>query len=142
MLENDPPPSGGRQTLDQLRSKSDSTLRPYNVLVSRNLGNMTITMALPMYQFFGMSAVANDVGLAERDVADSSEVSQRKLDAAHAKKLALYLLRALVENLRGEIEATGKAMTPALESIQGVLNRQPYFATQPIVSGVSNRQTG
>jgi hypothetical protein len=138
MLENDASSPGGRQTLDQLRSKSDSTLRPYNVLVSRNLGNMTVTMALPMYQFFGMSAVANDVGLAERDVADSSEVSQRKLDAAHAKKLALYLLRALVENLRGEIEASGKAMTPALESIQDVLNRQPYFATQPIVANIRN----
>jgi hypothetical protein len=138
MVENEGLSPSGRQTLDQLRSKSDSTLRPYNVLVSRNLGNMTITMALPMYQFFGMSAVANDVGLAERDLADSAEVSQRKLDAGHAKKLALYLLRALVENLRAEMQAAGKGVTPALESIQDVLNRQPYFATQPIVANIRN----
>jgi hypothetical protein len=131
-----------RQTLDQLRSKSDSTLRPYNVLVSRNLGNMTITMALPMYQFYGMSAVANDVGLAEHNSDDQSEVAQRKLDPAHAKKLAMYLLRALLENARLSLAASNKAVPAALVRIQEHLNRQPYFATQPIVANLRNAEPG
>jgi hypothetical protein len=131
-----------KQTLDQIGTKVDSTLRSYNVLVSRNLGNMTITMALPMYQFFGMSAVANDAGLAERDVDGEAEVAQRKLDPAHAKKLALYLLRALVENTRAELLASGKPLPASLLKIQEHLNRQPYFATQPIVANLRNANPG
>jgi DNA-sulfur modification-associated len=133
---------GARQTLDQLRPISDSTLRPYNVLVGRNLGNMTITMALPMYQFFGMSAVANDAGLAERQTEEISEIAQRKLDPTHAKKLALYLLRALVENCRLEILKKGRTIPAVLQSIQDELGHQPYFATQPIVANLRNCEPG
>jgi hypothetical protein len=134
--------SGEKQTLDQMGSNTNSTLRPYNVLVSRNLGNMTITMALPMYQFFAMSAVANDAGLAERDIEGESEIAQRKLDPNHAKKLALYLLRALVENTRADLLGSGKALPSALARIQEHLSRQPYFATQPIVANLRNAKPG
>lgn len=134
--------SNEKQTLDQMSFNTNSTLRPYNVLVSRNLGNMTITMALPMYQFFSMSAVANDAGLAEREIEGDSEVAQRKLDPNHAKKLALYLLRALVENTRAEIISAGKPLPEALLKVQEHLSRQPYFATQPIVANLRNAKPG
>jgi hypothetical protein len=130
-----------RQTLDLLQP-GDSTVRPYNVLVGRNLGNMTVTLALPMYQFYGMSAVSNEAGLAEREVEGSFEISQRKLDSNHAKKLALYLLRALVESTKRELERSRKSIPQPLLDIQEQLGRQPYFATQPIVANLRNSLPG
>ena len=128
------------QSLRPLRA-GDSTTRSYNVLVGRNLGNMTLTLALPMYQFFGMSAISNQEGIAERE-ADPSEVSQRKLDATHAKKLALYFLRALVDNTRIELERARSEVPQALIEIQDALGNQPYFATQPIVANLRNCAPG
>ncbi len=131
-----------RTTLDQLGEHTDSTLKPYNVLVSRNLGNMTVTLAIPMYQFFGMSAVANQSGLQEQDINDPSEISQRKLDPAHAKKLALYLLRALVDHVRVDLTNNNRESPPSLQQIQSRLGRQPYFATQPIVANLRKAGVG
>jgi hypothetical protein len=124
-----------RQTLDELRPRNDSSLRPYNVLVGRNLGNITITLALPMYQFFGMSAVASPENLAAKGANDASEVAQRKLDPQHARKLALFFLRALIENTRVEFSKRSRDVS-TVDRIQVRLGKQPYFAIQPIVANL------
>ena len=47
-------------------------------------------MQMPMHEFFGMSEVANDPGR------DGDTIAQRKLDPAHAQKLAAYMMKGLV----------------------------------------------
>ena len=73
-----------------LKSAADSTLRPYSTLIGQNLGNSGLIAAVPMHQFFSMSAVANEVGLKEAGLA-GQPIAQRKLDNKHAAMLATYV---------------------------------------------------
>ena len=69
-------------TLDDVLDGGDTSEKPMKVFVGHNLGNRTFLMQVPMHEFFGLSEVANDPGR------DGDTVAQRKLDPAHAAKLA------------------------------------------------------
>jgi hypothetical protein len=125
----------GATSLKALSSAVDSTLRPYTTLVGHNLGNASLIVTLPMHQFYTMSAVANEIGLAEAGL-PGQPVAQRKLDPKHAFKLAVYMLRGLVEALYRKLKEEGKPIPAELEEIRAGMGKQPYFALQPIVVNI------
>jgi hypothetical protein len=84
-----------------------------------------------MHQFFQVSEVANDPG----QVGDDG-VAQRRLDTTHAHKLAVYILKGLVESAIEYRATTGKPQVPALASILETMGRQPYMSLQPLVTNL------
>ena len=121
----------------------DSSARPFNVLTGFNLGNNTLLLSVPMHQFFEMSAVANEQGLAEHS--PEGMIAQRKLDPKHASKLATYILKGLVNAVIQQKTYAQLPLSEALLRIQKHLGKQPYMALQPIVANlrpVSCKPTG
>lgn len=117
-------------TLDDILEVGDSSEKPMKVFIGHNLGNRTFLMQMPMHEFFSMSEVANDPGR------DGDTVAQRKLDPAHALKLAHYLLKGLVSAAIHRRELLSKPPLPALATIMANLGKQPYMSLQPIVVNI------
>jgi hypothetical protein len=87
-----------------------------------------------MHQFYEVSAVANEKGLAEQS--EDGPIAQRKLDPKHAAKLATYILKGLVNTVVLRKKTTGQEPPKALLEIQKNLGRQPYMSLQPIVANL------
>jgi hypothetical protein len=128
------PPTGTIGSLSQAFQAADSSTRPFNVLTGINLGNNTLLLNIPMYQFFEMSAVANQQGLAEQGI--DGPVAQRKLDPAHAHKLAQYILKGLINTVINRHKTSSEELPAALLAIQKKLGKQPYMSLQPIVANL------
>lgn len=122
-------------SLKGIRSAVDSTLRPYSTLIGHNLGNAGLIATVPMHQFYGMSAVANEIGLTEAGF-EGQPVAQRKLNPKHALGLAVYMLRGLLETLYTELSEGNKPVSADLQQIRKEMGHQPYFALQPIVANI------
>lgn len=123
-------------TLDDLAEGGDSSEKPFKVFIGHNLGNRTFLVALPMHEFFGLSEVANDAAR------DGDSLAQRKLDPAHANKLAIYLLKGLVAAAK-EYRANRKMPeNHALDEALSRLGRQPYLSLQPVVVNIRNCEPG
>lgn len=127
-----PTPMAGN--LDDLLESGDSSEKPYKVFVGHNLGHRVFLLHIPMHEFFQMSEVANDPGR------DGDSVAQRKLDPAHAQKLAVYILKGLVAGAIGRRAALGKPALLGLTRVLEQMGRQPYLALQPIVTNI--RESG
>ncbi len=117
-------------TLDEMLDAGDTSEKPMKVFIGHNLGSRTFLMQMPMHEFFGMSEVANDPGR------DGDTVAQRKLDPAHAHKLAQYILKGLVSAAIERRVNLSKPVLPTLNEIMVKLGRQPYMAIQPIVVNI------
>lgn len=128
------PPSGTIGSLSHAFQSADSSTRPFNVLTGINLGNNTLLLNVPMHQFYEMSAVANQQGLAEQGV--DGPIAQRKLDPAHAAKLAQYILKGLINTVINRHKAGEEDLPEALVRIQKRLGKQPYMSLQPIVANL------
>lgn len=111
------------------------TVESLYTLVSHNLGNRTFTMSIPMQKFYSISAVAN-----EQTVGDADEVAQRELDPAHAKKLAVYILKGLVARVINTRLEKNLAVPPEFFAMQAVLGKQPYVSLQPFVANLRGRK--
>lgn len=120
----------GVATLDQLLAVGTTSDTPVKVFIGHNLGNRTFLLALPMYEFFRMSDVANERGK------NGEPVAQRKLDATHAQKLAVYILRGLVGTAIRRREKMDEGVPDHFLAIQQRLGVQPYLALQPIVANL------
>jgi hypothetical protein len=117
-------------TLDDLLEEGDTSEKGYKVFVGNNLGYRVYLMQVPMHEFFEMSEVANDAAR------DGEGLAQRKLDPAHAQKLAIYILKGLVV---GAIQRRIERKEPesaTLETIYQRLGRQPYLSLQPLVTNI------
>lgn len=134
-MDNLPTPMTGN--LDDLLDAGDTTEKAYKVFVGHNLGHRAFLMQVPMHEFFQMSEVANDPG---RDGEDG--VAQRKLDSAHAQKLATYILKGLVQGAIARRAALSKPELPALKTILERMGRQPYMSLQPLVANIRTAQEG
>lgn len=121
-------------SLDDLLDSGDSSEKPYKVFVGHNLGHRVFLLQIPMHEFFQMSEVANDPGR------DGDSVAQRKLDPAHAQKLAVYILKGLVTGAIERRAALGKPDLPDLKAVLDQMGRQPYLSLQPIVTNVRETQ--
>ncbi|TAK90301.1 MAG: hypothetical protein EPO06_09865 [Burkholderiaceae bacterium] len=98
--------------------------------MGHNLGFRTFVTYIPMHEFFEMSEVAND------PVRDGDAVSQRKLDPAHAHKLAVYILKGLVSAAITRCSIDKKPVPEIFEEVQSQLGKQPYLSVQPIVVNI------
>lgn len=130
-MENDNLPTPLTGTLDSLLNAGDTSDIALKVFVGHNLGQRVFLLQIPMHQFFQMSEVAND----PEQVGDEG-VAQRRLDSAHAHKLAVYILKGLVESAIEHRAATGKPTIEALQPILETMGRQPYMSLQPLVTNL------
>lgn len=103
---------------------------PFNVFIGHNLGHRVFTMSVPFRKFTDISAVAND--------RDAGPVSQRALDEAHAKKLAVYMMKGLVSAAKSRRISMGKDVPDAFNNLLNRLGDQPYFSLQPLVCNIRN----
>ncbi|QNI32409.1 hypothetical protein H7849_26115 [Alloacidobacterium dinghuense] len=127
-------PSENFGNLTHAFQSADSSARPYNVLTGFNLGSNTLLLSVPMHQFYEISAVANEQGLAEQSA--EGMIAQRKLDPKHAAKLATYILKGLVNTLIERKKALKEEPSHALAVVQKSLGKQPYMALQPVVANL------
>jgi hypothetical protein len=91
-------------------------------------------MQVPFRKFYDISDVAND--------REAGPVAQRALDPAHAKKLAVYMLKGLVSAAKLKRVAIGKDLPEAFDHVLRLLGEQPYFSIQPLVCNVRNIPPG
>jgi hypothetical protein len=117
-------------SLDALVEYGDTSERPMKVFIGHNLGFRTFVVYIPMHEFYKMSEVAND------PIRDGEQISQRKLDPVHAQKLALYILKGLVDSAIKKRIIDGKPVPPEFYAVQDVVGKQPYLTLQPIVVNI------
>jgi hypothetical protein len=89
---------------------------------------------VPFRKFYDISGVAND--------REAGPVAQRALDPAHAKKLAIYMLKGLVSAAKLKRAATGNDVPEAFDHVLRLLGEQPYFSIQPLVCNIRNIPPG
>ncbi len=116
------------ESLDSLIEDGDTNEKPYNVFIGHNLGHRVFSMSVPFRQFYEISEVAND--------REAGPVAQRKLDEAHGKKLAAYMLKGLVSAAKLKRIASSKNVPEAFDQVISLLGEQPYFSIQPIVCNI------
>lgn len=117
-------------TIDSLLDGGDTSEKAYKVFVGNNLGARVFLAQIPMHEFFEVSDVANDAAR------DGDAIAQRKLDPAHAQKLAVYILKGLVSGAIQKRVDENRGKSQALETFLTKLGRQPYMALQPIVTNI------
>jgi len=105
-------------SLDTLLDAGDHSGRPFNVLVGSNMGNRTLVMSVPMATFYEISEVANKQNLAAIPAFNDQPVAQRRLDEGHAKKLAIFILKGLIDTARRGLEKAGQQPPQALLTLQ------------------------
>jgi hypothetical protein len=127
---NDMLPTPMTGSLDDLLTAGDGAERAFRVFVGHNLGHRVFLLQVPMHEFFTISEVANE------QACEGAEVAQRKLDPAHAQKLAKYILKGLVSSAIEHRIALKQPELPALKQILETMGRQPYLSLQPVVTNV------
>lgn len=132
-IDNLPTPMTG--SLDDLLDAGDTTEKAFKVFVGHNLGHRAFLLQIPMHEFFQISEVAND---AARDGEEA--VAQRKLDPAHAQKLATYILKGLVQGAIARRASSSKPESAVLAEILEHMGRQPYMSLQPLVANIRTMQ--
>jgi len=142
LAENFATKDGEFMDLNELIRKGGTADKKIGVLVGHNLGSNTLLVKAPMHEFFEMSEVANERGLANRGEFAEEEVAQRNLDQKHAQKLAVYLLKGLAHATAIRYAQDGRDVPPALERIQRTLGKQPYLAMQPITANIRTCNLG
>jgi hypothetical protein len=63
-------------------------------------------------------------------------VTQRKLDAGHAQKMAVFVIKGLVQYVINKRDREHKPIPEDIRKIAAYLGTQPYFAWAPIVGSV------
>ncbi len=121
---------------DELVQVGDSNETKLTVFVGNNLGHRTLLTKIPVFELFRISQVANERG------ENGSPISQRKLDPKHAKGLAIYILRGLVDAVIAEKTSRGEHVSAAHSKIQKSLGKQPYLSLQPVVANLRTAGTG
>lgn len=129
-------------SLDELLDEGDHSGRPFNVLVGSNMGNRTLVLSIPMATFYEISEVANRTNLEALPAHRELPVAQRRLDEAHAKKLALFILKGLVDAARRRLQRAGKPIPNAMQTILKAIGTQPYIAMQPITTNIRTCKFG
>jgi len=129
-------------SLDSLLDSGDHTGRPFNVLVGSNMGNRTLILSVPMATFYEISEVANKQNLAAVPAYNDQPVAQRRLDEAHAKKLAIFILKGLLDTARRSLAKAGQPIPAVLQRLQKEIGSQPYISMQPVTANIRNCKFG
>jgi hypothetical protein len=105
------------------------------VFSGTNLGRFTLTSRMSIAEFYEMSAVGNRDTVAKEEH-QGEFVAQRKLIPAHARGLAIYVLRGLVVSAILARRQDQLGNEPEVIRIRDDLAGGPYAALQPIVCNV------
>lgn len=111
---------------DLLELGSDD--EPINVLMGYNLGNITWSSDVTLGKFVEWSEIANEP--------DRGEVAQRKLDPSHARSLASFMLKGLVNAAIMRRRLQSREISEGFNDIQAQLGTKPYCALQPVVANI------
>lgn len=128
--------------LDSIMELGGTAGREYSVLNGLNMGNNTLLLSLPYDEFHQKSEVANQQNINEIAALAEEKVAQRKLDPAHAKSLAGYILKGLCATILRKCEKQGKEPSSAFYRIYEALGRQPYLSLQPVTANLRNCKSG
>lgn len=101
---------------------------PLNVLMGYNLGNPTWCADVKLATFVEWSEIANDP--------EKGDIAQRRLDPSHAKSLAAFMLKGLVNAAIVRRKLQGKSIPEAFDDVQARLGTKPYCALQPVVANI------
>ncbi|WP_332656974.1 DNA sulfur modification protein DndB [Brevundimonas sp.] len=115
-------------SLDQMMSFSGTDEEPFNVAVGYNLGRMTWVADVPLAKLVEWSSVANDP--------EKGEIAQRPLDQSHARGLAVYMLKGLVNAAMARRRLQNKPIPETFGTVLHQLGSQPYFSLQPFVANI------
>ncbi len=112
-----------------------STEYRLRAFLGSNLGHRTLVACMPLSDFYDHSLVANRETLGEDGL-----IAQRPLDMNHARKMALYMLKGIVEAaIQEEKNKEGNTdhfVKEAWNVIHSELGEQPYAGLQPIVVNI------
>jgi hypothetical protein len=114
--------------LDDIMTLTSSDEEPFTVLLGYNLGRMTWGADITLSKLIEWSSVANDP--------EKGEVAQRPLDMNHARGLAVYMLKGLINAAIARRRLQGKDVPESFESVLHQLGSQPYFSLQPFVANI------
>lgn len=106
------------------------------ILTGFNMGNRTINLVVPMEKFKEISAIANEARIIPGD--PHGGVAQRPLDEAHAKKIAMYILRGLAVSVRNRYLSEQQDVPENLEDLLMDLGEGPYQGLQPFTGNIRN----
>ncbi len=101
---------------------------PVNVLMGYNLGNPTWCADVKLATFVEWSEIANDP--------DKGDIAQRRLDPNHAKSLAGFMLKGLINAAMVRRSLQGKEVPRIYHEMQSRLGTKPYCALQPVVANI------
>jgi len=118
--------SSGR--LDDMMTLTSSDEEPFTVLLGYNLGRMTWGADITLNKLIEWSSVANDP--------EKGEVAQRPLDMNHARGLAVYMLKGLINAAIARRRLQNKDVPESFVSVLHQLGSQPYFSLQPFVANI------
>ncbi|QIP03787.1 DNA sulfur modification protein DndB [Bradyrhizobium symbiodeficiens] len=119
-------------SLDKMMTFTSSDEEPFTVLVGYNLGRMTWAADVTLMKLIEWSSVANDP--------EKGEVAQRPLDMNHARGLAVYMLKGLVNAAMAKKHLQGKEVPETFGTVLHQLGSQPYFSLQPFVANIRDIQ--
>lgn len=129
-------------SLGDVLSAAGAATRPLPILMSKNMGNTTFTMSLPVQTFMERSEVANERGLENSPDYEGQGPAQRPLDTKHASKFAVYVLKGLVHSVVEKYRRSGKSVPQELLEIQKNLGFQTYHVIQPLVCNIRDCNFG
>lgn len=101
---------------------------PLNVLMGYNLGNLTWSADVKLATFVEWSEIANDP--------EKGDIAQRRLDPNHAKSLAGFMLKGLINAAKVRRMLQGKPVPHVYTEVQDRLGTKPYCALQPVVANI------
>jgi len=101
---------------------------PLNVLMGYNLGNLTWSADVKLATFVEWSEIANDP--------EKGDIAQRRLDPNHAKSLAGFMLKGLINAAKVRRMLQGKPVPHIYTEVQDRLGTKPYCALQPVVANI------
>lgn len=94
-----------------------------------NAGKVTLITSMSLVELNHYSEVANN----RMSVEDQS---QRPLSMEHANKLALYILKSLLDSAINRMKKHGKQVSDTFISIQDKIGKQNYYTIAPIVANL------
>ena len=93
-----------------------------------NLGNPTWCADVKLATFVEWSEIANDP--------EKGDIAQRRLDSNHAKSLAAFMLKGLINAAIVRRKLQSKSIPEAFDDVQARLGTKPYCALQPVVTNI------
>jgi DNA-sulfur modification-associated len=126
---------------DLRRVARANKIHSLHVFTGTNLGRFTLTARMSIAEFYEMSVVGNKDTVI-REEYDGEFVAQRKLIPAHARGLAIYVLRGLIMSAIALRREQNKSVEPEIYKIRDDLAGGPYAALQPMVCNIRSLKPG